>query len=262
MESISKFSLDWEGTSVRTGFGWELPTRSHIQKIGEEIFQIIASWTKRQVLTAMGVLNAYLYRAAIDTLSLKKDGEHHHRTTNRLKVIARQGVECFNITQQAICSYLKKHWAGASSGRTTMWKMRDMLAEVFGIFNYQKQAFKAGDKKRGTAPDIESFDMVRALILYEYLEEFYCWRWQAELEDLPKHRGAIVRLLFNAVFKGVARFRRKALATAENIVNPATTPVYWENGQSFNVFGELCWIDTGEVFDAEEQENLNPHFEH
>jgi len=236
--SISSFTLDWEGTNVRAGFGWELPTRSRIQDIGEEIFQVVAGWTKRQVLTAMGVLNAYLYRAAIDTRSLKKEGEHQHQTTNRLKAIARQGVECFNITQQAICTYLKEHWVGASSGRTTMWKVRDMLAEVFGIFSYQKQVFEPGGTKRGTAPDIESFDMVKALILYEYLEEFYCSRWHAELEDLPKHRGAIVRLLFNAVFKGVARFRRKALANVKPTSDPATVPVYWENGQAFNIFGE------------------------
>jgi hypothetical protein len=221
--------------------------------MNREIFDIIGNWSKKQVLTTMGVLNAYLYRAAIDTLSLKKEG-NHHRVTNRLKSIAQHGVECFNLTQQALSTYLKKYWSGAAAGKTTLWKMRDMLADVFGIFHYQKQRFRPGEKKRGTAPDIESFDLVRALILYEYLEEFYCWRWHAELEDLPKHRGAIVRLLFNAVFQGVTQFRRKLLTGDETpTLQPKDIPVYWEKGISYNIFGEPCCYKPTEYLDALER---------
>jgi hypothetical protein len=243
-----QFPANQQSTSVRTGFGLTLPTRSQLHSIRQDIFGIVANWTKKQVLTAMGVLNAYLYRAAMDTLSLKKKGTRHH-VTNRLTAIARQGVECFNITQQAICTYLKEHWTGAASGRTTMWKMRDMLADVFGIFRYQKQSFNPGEKKRGTAPDIENFDMVKALILYESLEEFFCWRWHSDLHDLPKHRGAIVRLLFNAVFEGVTRFRRKTDSVGKPEVDPKHVAVYWENGISYNIFGGVC-LDTEESADV------------
>jgi hypothetical protein len=252
MQSILEFPANPQSTDVRVGFGSTLPTRSQMQDIGEEIYGVIAKWTKKQVLTTMGVLNAYLYRAAIDTLSLKKDG-NRHKTTHRLKTIARQGVECFNITQQAICTYLKDHWVGAASGRTTMWKVRDMLADVFGIFSYQKQYFHPSGTKRGTAPDIENFDMVKALILYEALEHFYCWRWHANLDDLPKHRGAIVRLLFNAVFQGVTRYRRKTDKVVEPVVDPKYIAVYWENGISYNIFGEICLGD-GESVAASESE--------
>lgn len=206
--SIAFSTPNWEGTNDRLGFGGGLPSLERTRELQLEFAAIAGSWSKRQILTVMGVLNAYIYRAAIDTRSLTKEGKLH-RITKRLIAIAQQGIELFNLTQQGICTYLKEHWQGANCGKTTIWKIRDLLADVFGLFSYQKQKFQAGEKKRGTAPDIENFDLIKALILYEYLEELYCgWHYQ-ELEGLPKHRGAIVRLVYNAVFKGIKRFRRK-----------------------------------------------------
>lgn len=156
----------------------------------------------------MGVLNAYIYRAAIDTRSLRKK-DNFHCVTNRLTAIAQQGIETFNLTLQGTCTYLKEHWQGANCGKTTAWKVRDLLVDVFDLFSYQKQEFRPGGTKRGTAPDLENFDLVKALILYEYLEELYCGWHHQDLEGLPKHRGAIVRLIYNAVFNGIKGFRRK-----------------------------------------------------
>jgi hypothetical protein len=66
-----------------------------------------------------------------------------------------------------------------------------------------------------------------------------------------KHRGAIVRLLFNAVFEGVTRFRRKTDRVGKPEVDPKHVAVYWENGISFNIFGEVC-VDTEESVDVSE----------
>lgn len=239
MSIITISSSTWYSTTDRpSGFGFTLPSRERIQELQAEFFGIVGSWTRSQVLTTMGVLNAYLYRAAIDTGCLKKE-DRRHRVTNRLKAIAQSGVECFNLTQQAICTYLKEHWPGASGGKTTIWRFRDILADTFGLFQYKRQSFRAGDKKRGTAPDIENFDLVRALILYEYLEGFYLERWQNQLEDLPKHRGAIARLLFNAIFEGLTRFRRKTQTSPNPVPDFNTVPVYWQDGVTLNIFGEV-----------------------
>lgn len=230
--SIAFQAPHWEGTFERPGFGTSLPSQRRIQELQAEFVELTVYWTKQQVLTVMGVLNAYIYRAAMDTRVLRKDGRLH-RVTNRLMAIAHDGIEVFNLTQQGICTYLKEHWPGASCGRTTIWKVRDLLADVFGLFSYQKQAFKAGEKKRGTAPDIENFDLVKALILYEHLEELYCtWHHQG-FDGLPKHKGAIARLLFDAIFRNIARFRRKTMDSPQSSSQPVV--VFWHNGIGYDI---------------------------
>lgn len=260
MHSITSFSHIWKGTSELTGFGGSLPTRSRIAEIQAEYAQVVCFWTKRQVLTVMGVLNAYLYRAAMDTRAIKKDGRLH-RGTNRLRAIAQQGIESFNLTQQALCTYLSKHWEGANKSRTTIWKVRDLLVDL-GLFQYQKQTFKKAETgdARATAPDIENLDVVKVLILYEYLEELYCnWHGQG-FEALPKHRGALMRMLFNAIFRGIARFRRKTVEEREPRQREQDIAVYWENGIGYNINGHPVVDKEGDAIAFYETGDLIPDF--
>lgn len=108
---------------------------------------------------------------------------------------------------------IKNEWHGAAHSENSLRVMRSLLSEL-GLFKFQ--AVAPGSTYE--PPILEEFDLLRALIVYEMLEEELMQRWKVddsdefgivdrELSDLPKSNGVAISL-FNAVFEGVAEYRR------------------------------------------------------
>lgn len=176
-------------------------------------------WSKEKILTTLGFLNTLIYRAAKEMKLLvqvkkafrKKNYQQSgfHRVTDQVKTIAARGIKSFRCGMQATSLYLKKFWEGASTSRTQLWKTKKMLSEVFGLFTCEERTFKAG--QWGKATVIQDFDFAGALLLYEHLEDLLRRHYADEkdgFDGLPEHKGAIVVLLFNKFFAGIARYRR------------------------------------------------------
>lgn len=77
--------------------------------------------------------------------------------------------------------------------------LRQTFAETFELFTFD--VFKFGQNP-GKMPTLyEALNLRKALLLYEHLEELYLSKCDRTLDSLPSHRGSVVRLIYDWVFK-------------------------------------------------------------
>jgi hypothetical protein len=211
------------------GFGYDRLSKEKIEELQVKFSAITSGncvtatrrWSPEKIKTVMGILNILIYRAAKEAnllIQVKKAikfknyaQKGFHKVVDNAMAIAARKVKRFRCGMKTVGMYLRKFWKGASSGKTTLWKFKNMLAEEFGLFRLEERQFVPG--VFGKATVIEDFDLRRSLILYEHLESLLM-RYAGDKdynfgELLPEHNGAVVMLLFNRIFHGVAGYRRE-----------------------------------------------------
>lgn len=186
-------------------------------------------WSDRRILTAMGYLNNLLYCAAKAAGAILNDrkirfkgfGKPPERSKQirihrrRMRKLAAQDTVEVTVPITYTQSYLKQFWhmtqkLRASARIKTIREVREELAETFGLFSFEAPKFGKNPGRKSTSYD--ALDLRKALLMYESLEEIYLARRDRKLEALPRHRGSVMRLLYNWVFRasptGNRAFRR------------------------------------------------------
>lgn len=249
-------------TPLHKGFEKKLLTRHEVALLREHFAcyttrNIVTGeqpWSRNKILTVMGVLNSYLYRAAEEAkclIRVQRSNERRkgfHKITNQIKDVAVKGIKKFTLATSAVRDYLKEHWKGANAGRTAIWKIQDLLSTEFNLFNIEAK-FTPG--KRGLPTVVRNFDVAKALILYEHLESLLATYHEDEWEDgqerpslsaLPKHRGMIPVLMFNRLFSGVIQYRRQYdTEVREEVEEPPFDPVVLREGNRKVCASEMDW---------------------
>lgn len=109
--------------------------------------------------------------------------------------------------------YVRKFWQKASYSRPSLIKVRKEFQEM-GLLDVMPRKF---NDNRHFATVYVNLKIADLLIVAEMIEELLCDRAYARkevsrknnLDTLPKHKGYGAVMLFNQVFKGVAKWRRK-----------------------------------------------------
>ena len=191
----------------------------NIVELREDFFKQTISWTDRLQLTGMGYINNLVYCAAKDNGAILNDKKIKYRgfakqdprerrkiRVNRRKMreFAKQKTLTVAVPITYTQEYLKKHWRVSDRQRAStrmpyLRDLREMLAEKFELFTFD--VFKFGQNP-GRMPTLyDGLNLKKALLLYEHLEELYLSKCDRTLESLPAHRGSVMRLIYNWVFK-------------------------------------------------------------
>jgi hypothetical protein len=118
--------------------------------------------------------------------------------------------------------YLHEYWPLATNHRPFIRDMRAVLSEM-GLFTYKPMQPREGATRqddgscKSPASEYHDIDFCSLVALYELLEQMFLSRENPipneygafedyQIEDLPPHRGALMREIFNVVF--TANYRR------------------------------------------------------
>lgn len=168
----------------------------------QEIAIALLSKTDRWLKGAMGYLNALLYSSAMYYGAVKRqeDGKLF-LVPDGVRRIA-SGKFDVKMPLTFLKEYLQKFWEGAVSSLPMLRDIRRWLEEL-GLFQVQEQQFL------GSVPQEERTGYMRAtylgvdlrstLRLYEFLEKIFLERGNS-FDDLPPHKGAFVKMLYDEVF--------------------------------------------------------------
>jgi hypothetical protein len=161
----------------------------------DEFNQLIVHWSKKKVLTGMAVINGILYAVAskAGALSMDVKGDRHiHK--GKLNQLMKRGCNYLLTTILGLSEYTKKYWKMAPNHRKAICAIRDdlhMLGLLKAVPNLPGQATKEG-KPWSTFLDI---DFAGLIVLYEILEFRLLKFWHVQFEELPEHKGALVKML-------------------------------------------------------------------
>lgn len=173
-----------------------------------EIAQILMKETDRFIQGLMGYLNALLYSACKFYGVAEKAGT----MTNFFPRAIGRILDNISITVPLTWLewYFKAFWSKAPRSVPTLRRMRSIL-EDFGVFVVEKQQFLGNvpkEERQGyVRATYHNFDVKAALRLYEMLEKIWLERGR-KFEELPEHRGAFVRSLYELVFANSTGFNR------------------------------------------------------
>jgi hypothetical protein len=202
-------------TRILTQFQTVL-TVPEIQETEELAHAFAASKSDRQLLTMMGNLNAYAWRAAINYKAIYTDGDGktaiNLENWNNLLNASSRGEIKMMVAVKFTSDYLKKYWKGAFQARGTVMEYRQHMMDL-GLFWYD-----ATDRPDHTAtpPMLERVDFARMLIFYRVFDQIRRDRINRKLgnsEDItafdcmPKHGGMTMVTMHDALFFGSHDFR-------------------------------------------------------
>ena len=174
----------------------------------------------KQLLTHMGMFNAYAWRAAMNHNALYYEGDKYmisYPEWNNLLNCSHQGQLEIVVATEWLQEYIKENWKGACHSENTLRKYRKQQIELglfyFDVENRPKGAFwgsRNGQKGHATAtpPKLEKVDLPRILIFYQVFDQIYRYRVsQALIESenitafdcMPSHGGMVMVELYNAL---------------------------------------------------------------
>ena len=220
----------------------------------------------KQLLTHMGMFNAYAWRAAMNHGALYYEGDKYmisYPEWNNLLNCSHQGELEIVVATEWLQEYIKENWKGACHSENTLRKYRKQQIELglfyFDIENRPKGAFwgsRNGQKGHATAtpPKLEKVDLPRILIFYQVFDQIYRDRVNQALIDsnritafdcMPSHGGMVMVELYNAL--NISDFRGNVGASEivcepqeEVAVSKPRVTFKWRNNPK-NYFNPAIW---------------------
>lgn len=184
-----------------------------LREIQDGMRQHLDAMPTSLVFGLMGYLNAGIGCAAITAGAIEKqENGRYQLIPNAARTFldkSRRGLLSIALSTKWVSEYLNQYWPRASSCPSSVRKIRDILANTFGIFEFtpkEKTPWRKG-QKRPDPPTLERFDHCKGLALYEACEQSLKERG-VTLDEFPLHRGAVMVELFNLAFYGIAKFGR------------------------------------------------------
>ena len=174
----------------------------------------IANWNKRKTLNAMAVVNGIIYsiakRYGAVTYVMVDDGESEKRDytihRNKLQRLVKNGCDYLKTSIMGLRTYVKDHWKMASSNGNAVRAVRDALHEM-GLI----KAIKT--HKGGYSWSVfRNIDVAGLFVLYEMLEESLLNYWFVPFEELPEHKGLLVKKLYNTASNLLGKLYRRLLS--------------------------------------------------
>jgi len=161
-------------------------TQVYTDRLLSEFNLHLLEMNNTQILTIQGILNAYIYSAALNDkrISRSPDGRMHFKASNI--------AEFYRDGRQIICpikwlsEYLQRYWPGLTyTSRDTVAKTRKLLCEKFKIFTLEdRHEFWLDPLNRHRQPNpCAEFNMLRAILLARACEE-HLLSYGMELEAL------------------------------------------------------------------------------
>ena len=185
-----------------------------------------AHWRKQDLLGCLGYINALIHQMANEAQAIAKTQGFAPNST-RHKIVGKGLADLLTKAQDGklvvvsaltgMSEQIKKFWKGAVYDRKLLRQLRTQLVAL-GLFECEGGVFAPHHAGRSPIPLIKAVDLESLLVFYEHLEEVYCakkWgqRWKS-CGKLPKHQGKLTRLIYNAVFRGVRKFREEYVDTS------------------------------------------------
>ena len=220
----------------------------------------------KQLLTHMGMFNAYAWRAAMNHNALYYEIDKYmisYPEWNNLLNCSHQGELEIVVATEWLQEYIRENWKGACHSENTLRKYRKQQIELglfyFDVENRPKGAFwgsRNGQKGHATAtpPKLEKVDLPRILIFYQVFEQIYRYRVnQALIESenitafdcMPDHGGMVMVELYNAL--NISDFRGNVGASEivcepqeEVAVSKPRVTFKWRNNPK-NYFNPAIW---------------------
>ena len=194
----------------------------------ELAFEMASSLSPKKLLTYMGILNGYTWRAATDyRVFYRESGENRVdiKNWNNLLVCSAKGEVEMTVSVECTGKYLKKQWPGAFHTDVTIRNYREQL-RLLGLFWYDIEnrpkgamwGARNGVPAQGVAtpPLLERVDIARMLIFYQVFDQVRRAKINKKLklsEDvtafdcMPEHGGMMMVELYNLLFFGLSDFR-------------------------------------------------------
>lgn len=198
----------------------ELLSANKINEMRIELWHVINTLSTERLLQLMGMLNCYAFSIASRWGAIECVEDDQSKkwkcVKNRLLELASaclKGLGEVTTTVLYMQDYLKKFWHGACNSCPSIRKMRQFMKDALGLFDFTPQE----KGKTVEPPTILNVDFVRLLVAFEACESEYLSRCDvadgdvvgSELEQfMPKHKAALMVHMFNAVLKGIAKYRR------------------------------------------------------
>ena len=200
--------------------GISILSRQQIAETRELAIAFAETLENKQLLTHMGMFNAYAWRAAMNHNALYYEGDKYmisYPEWNNLLNCSHQGQLEIVVATEWLQEYMKENWKGACHSENTLRKYRKLQLQLglfyFDIENRPKGAFwgsRNGQKGHATAtpPKLERVDLPRILIFYQVFDQIYRDRINQILtisEDItafdlmPDHGGMVMVELYNAL---------------------------------------------------------------
>jgi hypothetical protein len=200
--------------------GTTVLSQIEIAETRELAFEFANNLDNKQLLTQMGMFNAYAWRAAVNHNALYREGDKYrisYPEWNNLLNCSRQGQLEIVVATEWLQEYMKENWKGACHSENTLRKYRKLQLQLglfyFDIENRPKGAYwgsRNGQKGHATAtpPKLERVDLSRILIFYQVFDQVYRDRLNQILtisEDItafdfmPEHGGMVMIELYNAL---------------------------------------------------------------
>ncbi|RUR74925.1 hypothetical protein PCC6912_51030 [Chlorogloeopsis fritschii PCC 6912] len=190
-------------------------TAEHVKAARAELREQIKvqNFTNSRLLQILGSINFHTYHIATAWGALIKEVEHEEDSKNKVVTYyinrdrlqemlytSDQGELEGQFASTEASKYFKRYWPQACHSRRIFRLCRDFF-RCLGIMDCEP-----GIARTREIPVTRQINLKRMLILYEVVEDELRARGKEDL--LPKHNGANVIRIFDAVFDGVAKFRR------------------------------------------------------
>ena len=246
--------------------GISILSRQQIAETRELAIAFAETLDNKQLLTHMGMFNAYAWRAAMNHNALYYEIDKYmisYPEWNNLLNCSHQGQLEIVVATEWLQEYIKENWKGACHSENTLRKYRKQQIELglfyFDVENRPKGAFwgsRNGQKGHATAtpPKLEKVDLPRILIFYQVFDQIYRYRVsQALIESenitafdcMPDHGGMVMVELYNALnisdFRGNVGASEIVCEPQEEvaIAKPRVT-FKWKNNPK-NFFDPAIW---------------------
>lgn len=172
----------------------------------EEFAGFVAGCSKKKIFTAMAVINGIVYSVASEAKVLGRSA-NKERLVNRgrLNRLVKTGWNVLATSVKGLSAYVKAHWKMASSYRPGIRAIRDELHELKLI-----KAVETRQHSRSWSVFLD-IDFAGLLYLYELLESALMDYYGLSIEELPEHRGALIKMLYDTASKLMGRRYRRTL---------------------------------------------------
>lgn len=178
-----------------------------------EAIEWLNGYSDRTILTIMAVLNALVWRAAINyDVSFKKDTSPTGAKWGRFIMASQNGDIQISQAMKFTAKYVKAHWPSAFHARCTMIEYRGKL-ENRGFFTVST----ARPKHTASPASLERLDVVKCLITYQVADSILRARASYRLRNdnnnktsfdcMPSHGGMFMVCAYNHLFSKVKDFR-------------------------------------------------------
>lgn len=229
-DSMRQVYLKLEAKAI--GFGFKLPTAPEIAHIRDRLTSQFQHWTTQKIRVVHGYINFLIYRAVTRNKVVRQvrrataDRPGFHKIVGCVLSLVKAGIKSFKATIEGACGLLADVW-GLNISRSGLRKYRTELCDRFELFHFESKPFPAGDKGNRDArrsPDIQQFDLLLALLLYEALEIELVERRGVDIDEFPG-KGAMVRLLYNRLFDCVSSYRRQTIQDDPAVIYEGGTQI-------------------------------------